>query len=150
MSGRTLRSELFGQLRHCLEQVGDQADIGNLEDRRVLVLVDRDDGLGILHPGKVLDRTRDTDRDIDLGSDDLARLADLVVIGDITRVDRRPACANTGAELVGERGNDLFEGFRILECAAARDDNLGTGQFGTIAFCDFFADEARETCVGWA
>jgi len=56
--GRTLRSELFGQLRHCLEQVGDQADIGNLEDRRVLVLVDRDDGLGILHPREVLDRAR--------------------------------------------------------------------------------------------
>ena len=37
--------ELLGQLRDDLEQVADQADVGDLEDRRVLVLVDGDDGL---------------------------------------------------------------------------------------------------------
>ena len=29
------------------EQVADQADVGDLEDRRVAVLVDRDDGAGV-------------------------------------------------------------------------------------------------------
>src|SRR5207253_11451207 len=73
------RSELFGQLRHDLEQIADQADVRDLEDRRLLVLVDGDDRLGILHPGKMLDRARNADRDIDFGRDNLAGLPDLVV-----------------------------------------------------------------------
>ena len=38
-------SELPRQLRHNLEQIADQADVGDLKDRRVLILVDRDDRL---------------------------------------------------------------------------------------------------------
>ena len=49
-------SELAFQLRQYLEQIADQAVIRDLEDRGVLVLVDGDDGLGILHACKVLDR----------------------------------------------------------------------------------------------
>src|SRR3546814_1428729 len=69
----------------------------------VLILVDGDDGLRILHAGEVLDRARDADRDIDFGRDDLARLPDLIIVGDIARIDRRAGCAHRGAELVGER-----------------------------------------------
>ena len=108
----SIQSELFSKLRHRLEQVGHQADVRDLEDRGVLVLVDGDDGLGILHARKVLDRARNADGNIDFRSDDLAGLADLVVVGDIARIDRRAARADPGAELVGERGDDLFEGFR--------------------------------------
>ena len=36
-----------------LIEIGDQAVIGDLEDRRVLILVDRDDHLGILHAGAI-------------------------------------------------------------------------------------------------
>ena len=95
--------ELLGQLRHDLEQVADQADVGDLEDRRVLVLVDRDDDLRILHAREVLDRAGNADRDIDFGRDDLAGLADLIVVGRIAGVDRGAAGADPGLELVGER-----------------------------------------------
>src|SRR5438034_2490131 len=33
--------KFFGEFRHDLEQIADQADVRDLEDRRVLVLVDR-------------------------------------------------------------------------------------------------------------
>ena len=42
--------QLPRQLRHQLEQVADEPDVRDLEDRGVLVLVDRDDHLGFLHP----------------------------------------------------------------------------------------------------
>src|SRR5256885_8942622 len=84
-------SKLLGQLRDNLEQVADQADVGDLEDRGVLVLVDGDDDFRILHPREVLDRAGNADRDIDLGGDDLARLADLIIVGRITGVDRGTA-----------------------------------------------------------
>src|SRR5262245_35422862 len=63
--------------RHRLEEVRDQADIGDLEDRRLLVLVDGHDDLRVLHSGQMLDRAGDADGDIELGRHDLAGLADL-------------------------------------------------------------------------
>src|SRR5688500_2103310 len=100
---RRSRSELLGQLRDDLEQVADQADVGDLEDRRVLVLVDGDDDLAVLHSGKVLDRAGDTDGDINLRSDDLAGLTDLVILGRIAGVDRDADSADSSSKLVGER-----------------------------------------------
>src|SRR4249919_2015036 len=52
-------AERFGQFRNRLIEVRDQAVIGNLENRRVFVLVDRNDHLGILHAGEMLDRAGD-------------------------------------------------------------------------------------------
>ena len=53
-----------GQFRNRLEQVCDQTVIGDLEDRCLLVLIDRDDDLGILHTSEVLDRAGNTDCDV--------------------------------------------------------------------------------------
>lgn len=81
------------------------------------VLVDRDDGLGILYAGE-LHRTRDADRDVDFRSDDLAGLAIyLVVVRHVARVDRG-AGADARVQLVGQREDDLLEGFRVLQGAS--------------------------------
>ena len=95
--------QLRGELRHHLEQVGDQAVVGDLEDRRLLVLVDGDDDLAVLHPRQVLDGARDADRDVELGRHDLAGLPDLVVVRRIARVHRGARGADRGAELVRHR-----------------------------------------------
>src|SRR3546814_9455947 len=82
--------------------------VGDLEGRGVLVLVDRDDRLRILHARKVLDRARHADREIDLRGNDLAGLADLIIVGGIARVDRGARSNERGAERVGEREEDFF------------------------------------------
>ena len=51
----------------------------------------------------MLDRARDADCDIDFGGDDLARLADLIVVRGIARIDRGAACTDARAQLVRER-----------------------------------------------
>ena len=89
------------ELRQHLEQVADQAVIGDLEDRRLLVLVDGDDDLAVLHAGEVLDGARDADGDVELRRDDLAGLADLLVVRRVAGIDRRARGAHRGAELVG-------------------------------------------------
>src|SRR5512135_2299186 len=73
--------QLRDQLRHRLEEVGHQPVIRHLEDRRLLVLVDRDDHLAVLHPRQVLDRPADPQRDVQFRSDDLPRLPHLPVVG---------------------------------------------------------------------
>ena len=108
--GETTRRTLSNgglKLRHGLEEVGDEAVVGDLEDRRLLVLVDRDDDLGVLHAGQVLDRAGDADGDVQLGRHDLAGLADLPVVRRVAGVDRRAAGAERGAELVGQRLDQL-------------------------------------------
>ena len=47
--------ELGVQFGQRVEEIGDEAEIRDLEDRRFLILVDRDDDLGIFNPGEVLD-----------------------------------------------------------------------------------------------
>src|SRR5207237_532844 len=76
-SAAALLHEL-GQLRDDRVQVADDGQVGELEDRRIRVLVDRDDHVGVLHADLVLDRARDADRDVQLRRDALAGLADLV------------------------------------------------------------------------
>lgn len=60
-AGRALRksprSEFLVQFRNGIKQVGDKSVIGDLEDRRFLILVDGHDHLAVLHAGKVLDRS---------------------------------------------------------------------------------------------
>src|ERR1035438_8212617 len=63
------RLEALGQLWQHLVQVADHAEVGVLEDRRALVLVDRDDHLGVADPDEVLYLARDTDCDVQLGLD---------------------------------------------------------------------------------
>src|SRR5262245_28307313 len=51
--------------RHDLEQVPDDPVVGDLEDRRIGVLVDRDDRVGALHADQVLDGARDAERQVE-------------------------------------------------------------------------------------
>ena len=50
----------------------------------------------------MLDRAGNADRDIDFWSDDLAGLADLIVIGHIARIDRSARCTDGGTQLVSD------------------------------------------------
>src|SRR3712207_4989243 len=70
----------FRQRGHDLEDVADDPVVGHLEDRGLLVPVDRDDRLRRAHAGDVLDRPRDADRYVELGADAPPRLADLVAV----------------------------------------------------------------------
>src|ERR1700752_1042613 len=67
----------LGQLRRDLEKVTDDAQVRDLEDRRLFVLVHRDDRLRRLHAGAVLDRSGDAKGDVQLRRHRLTGLAHL-------------------------------------------------------------------------
>ena len=117
-------SDELGQLRDDLVQVADDAEVGVLEDRRVRVLVDRDDQARALHPDLVLDRAGDADRDVELRRDGLAGLADLRRVRVPARVDDRARRGDRAAERLGEL-LDEREALRPAEAAAAGDDHVG-------------------------
>src|SRR5258708_17435334 len=118
-----------GQLRHDLEQISHDAVVGHLEDRRFLVLVDRHDGLAVLHAGEMLDRAGDANGNVEVGRHDLAGLADLVVVGHVACVDGGAAGAEAGPQLVGQ-GLEHLEVLAALQATAARHADLGAGQLG--------------------
>src|SRR5439155_4760216 len=108
-SSPSLLHEL-GQLRDDLVQVADDSEVGELEDRCVRVLVDRDDRPRALHADLVLDRARDPARDVELRRDGAARLADL------SRV-RIPAGVDDGARgcnRTAERPREILDEPEVL------------------------------------
>ena len=72
----------------------------------------------------MLDRAADPERQVELGLDDLARLADLLAVRDPARVDRRPCRADGAAERVGDVADDS-EAVRPADAAASGDDDPG-------------------------
>src|SRR5690349_5170122 len=110
--------------RHDLVEVADDAEVGELEDRGVGVLVDGDDVLGPLHADLVLDRAGDARREVQLRGDGLARLADLGGVGVPAGVDHGAGRRDGAAE----RARELFERLEALglaEAAAAGDEDVG-------------------------
>src|SRR3954470_6304751 len=111
------------ELRDDLVQVADHTEIGELEDRRVAILVDRDDRPRALHADLVLDRTGDSDGDVQLRRNALARLSDLRRVRVPAGVDDRSRCGDSTAERLGELFDEL-EVLRPAEAAAAGHDHL--------------------------
>src|ERR671922_648200 len=69
--------ELVRERGDDLEEVGHDPVIGDLEDRRVGILVDGDDHLRRPHAGQMLDGARDAEAEIELWRDRPTGLADL-------------------------------------------------------------------------
>src|SRR5262249_41931508 len=113
-----------------LVEVGDKAVVGNLKDRRLFVLVDRDDHLRVLHAGEVLDRARDADRNVEFRRHHLTGLTDLPVVGRIAGVDRSARGADRGTQLVRDRLDVFGEVFPALHGAAAGDYDFSGSQLG--------------------
>src|SRR4051794_31121516 len=114
----------FGQLRQDLVEVADDAEVGELEDRRVGVLVDRDDVLRGLHADLVLDRAGDPRREVQLRRDGLARLADLRRVGVPAGVDHR-AGRRDGAAQGPREGLERLEALGLAEPATAGHEDVG-------------------------
>ena len=90
-----------------LHRVADDAEMGEVEDRRVLVGVDRDDQVGALDADAMLDGAGDAGGDVELRPDGLAGLADLAVGRDPALLHQRARAAKFGAEHRGEMPHQL-------------------------------------------
>jgi hypothetical protein len=130
-------AERIHQLRHHFKQIPDQPVIRHLEDRGIRILVDGDDDFRFLHPGQMLDGAGDADREVKLRRNDLAGLANLVVIRDKTGVDRSTGGTERRTELVGERFEQLLVVLATAQTATAGNDDLGGAEFGPFGFGQF-------------
>ena len=103
------------------------AVIGDLEDRRFGVLVDRDDRARALHSDQVLNRAGDPERDVQLRRDGLARAANLALHRQPAVVADRPRRRKLGAKGLRQ----LFGNRQVLlrlDPAPDGDDPLGLRQ----------------------
>src|SRR3954470_7695458 len=104
----------LGELGDDLVEVAHDAEVGELEDRGVRVLVDRHDVLRGLHADLVLDGARDAGREVQLRRDRLAGLPDLAGVRVPAGVDHRAGGGDgaVAAERAGE-GLQLLEAVRV-------------------------------------
>jgi hypothetical protein len=130
-------------LRHDLEQIADEPDIGDLEDRCLRILVDRNDRAGILDAGEMLDGARNADGHVELRRDDLAGLPHLQLVRHVARIHGGARSAHGRAELVGEAVDEL-EVLGAAQRPPTRDDARAALQVGPVALGGGLeADEAR-------
>ena len=94
----------------------------------------------------MLDCPGDTHRDVQVGCDDLAGLADLHVVGHEARIDCRPGCADGGTQFIGN-ALQQFEVLAILHAATTGNDHARGRQLGAIGNRHFFADESGQARV---
>src|SRR5919106_4685349 len=90
--------ELLGDL----EEIGDGAVVGDVEDRSLGIRVDGDDGAARLHAGQVLHGAGDAHGEVDLRLHSLARLAHLARVRRPALVDERPRDGERRAHLLGQ------------------------------------------------
>src|SRR5436309_334636 len=102
------------QLGDRIVQVGDDSVIGNIKDRGVGVLVNGNDDLAVLDAGHVLSRTGDASRNIKVGGNDFAGLADLKLVWGDAAVDGGSSCSSGAAQRIGKPANYAFVGGGIL------------------------------------
>src|SRR5687767_9459818 len=114
----------LGQLGQDLVQVADDPEVAELEDRRVRVLVDRDDVLRGLHADLVLDRAGDAGREVELGRDGLAGLPDLARVREPAGVHHRAGRGHRSAERLRELVAQL-EVLGLAEPATSRHEEVG-------------------------
>ncbi|SKD03996.1 hypothetical protein SAMN05445504_9088 [Burkholderia sp. CF099] len=100
------------------ERIADEPVVGPHRRSALLPPCYRHDHLRVHHACKVLDRARDAHRDVQLWRDDLAGLANLVVVRHVACVDRCARRAKCCAELVGERLQQLFRANSNPICCA--------------------------------
>ena len=115
------------QRRHNIKQIANHRDVGDLEDRRLGVLVDGDDAARAFHSNDVLDRTADTQRQIQLGRD--ASVRDEPTWRSIgsqpaSQIGREAASSppSASAKLLGH-----FDVLLLLDAAPNRNDDLRPG-----------------------
>src|SRR3954453_1396839 len=125
-SAALLRLDGLGELGQDLVQVAHDAQVRELEDRSVRVLVDRDDVLRGLHADLVLDRAGDAGGQVELRRDGLAGLADLGGVGVPAGVDHgaRGGDGGVASEGLGQRVGEL-EALRLAEPTAPGDQDVG-------------------------
>ncbi len=123
--------EGFDEFGEHLVDVADNAEIGDREDRSLLVLVDGDDVFGALHADEVLGGTGDATGDVNGGLDDLSGLADLVAVGHPAGIDDGAAGTGGGTGCGGE----LFDhgvGLGRAQATTTGDDHGGFVELGTL------------------
>jgi len=103
-------------------EVADDPVVGDAEDRRQRVAVDRQDAGALVHAGAVLHAAADAAGDVELGADRGAGLADLMLVVDPARVHGGAAGADHAAERAGQL-LDQREALARADPDASSDDD---------------------------
>ncbi len=94
----------------------------------------------------MLDRAGNSDRDIKLGGDHFAGLANLPIVGRITGINRRTRCTNSAAQFIGQ----FFDQLEIIfgaQTATTRNNHTRTCQLGAVALGNLVFNPLRQAGI---
>src|SRR5215472_13508676 len=132
----------LGQPGEDLERIAYDPQIGHLQNRRIAILVDRDDHLRALHADGVLHGAGDTGSDVHAWPDGLAGLTYLHRIWNPAGVDDGTACPRRAAQRVRQLMHEV-EVLRPTQASAAGHDDPGVLELHLVAHLLDSLDHAR-------
>src|SRR5918999_3834896 len=91
----------------------------------------------------MLDGSRDPDGEINVRGDYLARLTDLIVVGNVARVHRGTRRSDRGSQFVGQALKDLKVLAALHATTTGNNDPRG-GQLGPFRCGQLLPDKARQ------
>src|ERR1035438_5779478 len=118
----------FDQGWNYIEQIADHGDIGNFKDWRVCVFVDCNDGARALHPHYVLNRTANSQREIQLRCNRLSRRSNLAIHRQPAGIANRPR----GRDLAAQRVGQLLGKFDVLLLFDTTADSNNNRRLGKV------------------
>src|SRR5208283_3007008 len=127
--GREALAERLGQSGQQTDRVCYDSDMSEIENRRVLVGVDRKDHVRAFDADPVLDRAGDAGGDVEFGPDRLAGLTDLAIGGDPALLHQRARAAIFRAKRHRQIAYELVV-FSTLQSESAGDDDIGESEIG--------------------
>lgn len=92
----------------------------------------------------MLDGTRDTNSNVQLGGNNLTGLTDLQRVVSETSVDGSTRSTDSSTNGVGKGEDDLVKVLLVLEATAARDDLGGRAQIGALGLGQVLREPLRE------
>src|SRR5450830_101668 len=137
-----LSAQLCNQLWNDFKQIANDAIVSHRENRCFWIFIDGNDCFGIFHTGQMLNRTGDTDSDIQLRRHNLTCLTNLPVIWYKTGVNRSTGCTHRRTQFVCQ-WFQYFERIIRTHTATTGNDDFRSSQLWTIRLRYFTGDKSR-------
>src|SRR5206468_2117863 len=116
---------------------------GHLKNWRIWVFIDRDNDSRIFNTSQMLDRTGNTNSDVQLWCDDLAGLAYLIVVRRHAPIHRCAGRTDCASQRISQSANESLESFFVLQRAATAYNDGGFGQIRSAGDALFTRNELR-------
>lgn len=120
-----------------------------MEDRRLLIIVDREDDEDVINERKMMDREGNEKGDIKVWREKIESMEKMKVVWRVERIERRKDWKKRGKKIIGKRKDKLMEILRRKKRKEKGDDDIGRGKLREVEERKRVLEKDRKRRIGW-